>query len=59
MNRRRLLVTLAALPAALALRRVYAAEPGIGEEFPPLHKTAEEWRTLLTPAAYAVLFGSH
>lgn len=56
MNRRRLLATLAALPAAIALRRVHAAEPSREEEIPPLKKTAEEWQALLSPAAYAVLF---
>lgn len=52
MNRRQLLLS----AAALLLVRPVAAQTPIAKGFPPLMKTKKEWRALLTPAQYAVLF---
>ncbi len=60
MNRRSFLQQLVALAAApIALRRALAASetiPAAGEPIPPLEKSEEEWRRLLEPDRYAVLF---
>jgi peptide-methionine (R)-S-oxide reductase len=45
------LVGLFALPAV----RVYATE-STSSDFPPIHKSEDEWKALLEPARYRVLF---
>ncbi|MCK7593626.1 peptide-methionine (R)-S-oxide reductase MsrB [Pseudomarimonas salicorniae] len=54
MNRRRLLAALGLAVPALALSRLGASEDA--KEIPPLRKTEEEWRALLSAPAYRVLF---
>ncbi len=61
MNRRRFLLQIAAaaaLPIVGLRRRAPAAEaaPTEGEPIAPLDKSREEWRRLLTPEQYDVLF---
>jgi peptide-methionine (R)-S-oxide reductase len=46
------LLLLGAMPVAARCHRVFAEDA----PFPPLHKSRDEWRSLLPPAAYAVLF---
>ena len=62
-TRRRLLAALAVTPLAALLvgRRgpAHAAEPAAGKAIAPLRKSKEEWRKLLEPRRYEVLFEAH
>jgi peptide-methionine (R)-S-oxide reductase len=55
MNRRQIVMAIAALPSAwLAARSLWAAEEA-SVEIVPVERTEAEWRKLLTPAQYEVL----
>lgn len=58
MTRKNFLGALLGLAAAPLAGRLEADEPGTvdGQQIPKLNKPKAEWRRLLTPAAYAVLF---
>ncbi|CAN5666573.1 hypothetical protein BH23GEM5_BH23GEM5_14090 [soil metagenome] len=58
MTRKHFLGSLLGLAAAPLAGRLEAAEPASADEqqVPKLKKTKAEWRRLLSPAAYAVLF---
>jgi peptide-methionine (R)-S-oxide reductase len=58
MTRKHFLGSLLGLAAAPFAGQLDASEPAPddGQEIPPLRKPKEEWRRLLPPAAYAVLF---
>lgn len=58
MTRKHFLGSLLGLAAMPLVRRLAAEEPGPrgGQEIPKLRKSKAEWRKLLPPAAYVVLF---
>ena len=61
MTRKHFLGALLGLAAAPLAGRLEADEPEAvdGQQIPKLNKPKAEWRRLLTPAAYAVLFEEH
>ena len=54
MNRRKLLQALIALTGTTALSKISAAEEG--KTLPTVKKTKAQWREIVSPAAYEVLF---
>ena len=57
MERRSMLQSLLALVASPMLtRRGHAAEGATAPDFPPISKSEQQWRALLEPARYQILF---
>ena len=56
MERRALLQTLVALVAVPTLTKQLHAAPARDADFPPLNKTDAQWKALLEPARYRILF---
>ena len=57
MERRSMLQSLLALVASPMLtRRAYAAEGATAPDFPPISKSEQQWKALLEPARYQILF---
>jgi peptide-methionine (R)-S-oxide reductase len=57
MERRSMLQSLLALVASPMLtRRAYAAEGTTAPDFPPISKSEQQWKALLEPARYQILF---